>query len=935
MINRSQLNDCMYTLLLLLVSFYAVIAQEKSLMTPEVYKIWNKLKLQDTDDSLKYVAYLLEKETGNKILMIYDRLNDSYRQIERGSQAVVDPSGIFIAYRISHDYEALKDLKRKKTAKDKMPKDSLVVTNLLTNETLRFPGIDQFMRPKKYGSYLAALLNTESKESSDGNKDNKKEKADGNKDNKYGKLLIFNFMTSSIDSFDNVSEFVFCDEWPRFAYVTKSGDSITQHTLVYINLGSGEKIEVFSSDKKIQNIVLDKSGDQLAFYVVNDNDGKSNQCEIHHFSLLNRQLSKIEESEKFSLPPNYEFSKNAPLYFSETGQRLFWGISPKIMQRDSTILDEDMPELEVWHYDDGNLYTVDKVNLDKDKKKSYRYYLDLVDQTIRKIEDIRMDASVVSIKNDGRYALLTDQSSYRKLMTWEGNIPVDIHLLDLNTGEKIRLAEKHSSAASFSPGGKYAQWYNRYDSIWYAFDIRMRKTIKLNGGIKVPFYDELNDVPDQPVSYGTAGWTFDDRQIWLYDRYDIWHIDPLNLPLARRLTDGRERKIRYRYLKTDPEADFIDINASHYIHAFDENDKSEYYLKWNFSTGSKDTLFGGAYKLQSRLTKARKEDLFLFTFENFETFPDLHLADGSFREIKRISQANPQQQEYGWGSSRLIEWESYDGTPRRGMLFLPPGFDPESQYPLIVNFYERSSDNLHQHRAPEAHRSTINYTYYTNKGYVVFNPDIHYKIGYPGQSAFEDVMSGVDALLREGFIDSTRMGLQGHSWGGYQVAYIINQTHRFKCAESGAPVVNMVSAYGGIRWETGLSRMFQYEKGQSRLGENLWNDPVKYFENSPLYSMYKLNTPVLIMHNDADGHVPWYQGIEYYMALRRLEKPCWLLNYNNEPHWPLKWPNRLDFNIRMEQFFDHYLMGKPMPLWMKEGIKPSEKTVLTKYELED
>jgi dipeptidyl aminopeptidase/acylaminoacyl peptidase len=179
------------------------------------------------------------------------------------------------------------------------------------------------------------------------------------------------------------------------------------------------------------------------------------------------------------------------------------------------------------------------------------------------------------------------------------------------------------------------------------------------------------------------------------------------------------------------------------------------------------------------------------------------------------------------------------------------------------------------------------------------------------------------------------MGLQGHSWGGYQVAYIINQTHRFKCAESGAPVVNMVSAYGGIRWETGLSRMFQYEKGQSRLGENLWNDPVKYFENSPLYSMYKLNTPVLIMHNDADGHVPWYQGIEYYMALRRLEKPCWLLNYNNEPHWPLKWPNRLDFNIRMEQFFDHYLMGKAMPLWMKEGIKPSERTVLTKYELED
>jgi dipeptidyl aminopeptidase/acylaminoacyl peptidase len=265
------------------------------------------------------------------------------------------------------------------------------------------------------------------------------------------------------------------------------------------------------------------------------------------------------------------------------------------------------------------------------------------------------------------------------------------------------------------------------------------------------------------------------------------------------------------------------------------------------------------------------------------------------------------------------------------MLFFPPDFDPEKKYPMIVNFYERSSDDLHRHRTPEAHRSTINYTYYTNLGYIIFNPDIKYLTGQPGEDCLNAVESGVDALVKTGYVDESRIALQGHSWGGYQVAYILTKSDRYKCAESGAPVVNMVSAYGGIRWESGMSRMFQYEKTQSRLGATLWENPSLYHKNSPIYEMPNVTTPVLILHNDEDGAVPWYQGIEYYMALRRLNKPAWLLNYNNEPHWPVKWQNRLDFNIRMEQFFNHFLLDAPLPLWMKEGNTPLEKGILNKY----
>lgn len=244
---------------------------------------------------------------------------------------------------------------------------------------------------------------------------------------------------------------------------------------------------------------------------------------------------------------------------------------------------------------------------------------------------------------------------------------------------------------------------------------------------------------------------------------------------------------------------------------------------------------------------------------------------------------------------------------------------------MIVNFYEKLSDGLYQHRPPAFGRSQINYVQYASRGYVVFLPDIPYRIGYPGESAYNAVVSGTNAVIALGGIDANRVALQGHSWGGYQAAYIVTKTNMFRCAEAGAAVVNMTSAYGGIRWESGVSRHFQYEHQQSRIGGSLWEKPSLFIENSPLFSLNKVETPLLILHNDKDGAVPWEQGIEFFTCLRRLGKPAWLLNYNEEPHWPVKYPNRVDFQKRMQQFFDYYLMDKPEPRWMMKGIPPMEK----------
>ena len=329
----------------------------------------------------------------------------------------------------------------------------------------------------------------------------------------------------------------------------------------------------------------------------------------------------------------------------------------------------------------------------------------------------------------------------------------------------------------------------------------------------------------------------------------------------------------------------------------------------------------GAFAYSQNVKKAKNTLAWLTTRENYATFPDL-LYGKRLNELQKISNVNPQQESFLWGSIELYSWKAPDGQELQGLLVKPDDFDPNKSYPMIVNFYERNSDRLHRHRAPAFNRSTIEYPFYASRGYVIFNPDVPYRIGYPGASAYDAVVSGTEALIEEGFIDKDRIGIQGHSWGGYQIAYILTKTDLFRCAEAGAPVVNMTSAYGGIRWGSGLSRIFQYEHTQSRIGGTLWDKLDLYMENSPLFMLENMTTPVLILHNDHDGEVPWYQGIEYFVALRRLNKKAWLLNYNDEPHWPVKLQNRQDFQGRMSEFFDHYLLDKPMPEWMINGNRP-------------
>jgi dipeptidyl aminopeptidase/acylaminoacyl peptidase len=539
------------------------------------------------------------------------------------------------------------------------------------------------------------------------------------------------------------------------------------------------------------------------------------------------------------------------------------------------------------------------------------------------VSEIQLDQDLVS-----PYAVGFDYNPYYKYVSWQGILRRDVYQVEIATGNKKLIKKDLHGYADISPNGKYVYWYSLSDTTWFVYDNESSRTTRIN--IDQTFANERNDVPTYPWAYGAVGWTEGDEALLLYDRFDIWRYDAESGTTAR-ITQGRESRTSYRYIDLDYENEAISPDKM-LLSTFNEISKDEGFVQMKKLKAVK-TLLSGPFDY-SNPVKAYDSDNLIYTKQSHLVFPDLLASDLSFKQSTRLSDANAEISNYLWGTVEMHQWISLDGIELEGLLYKPEGFDATKKYPMITYFYERNSDNLHRHWGAVPIRSIVNPAFYASRGYLVFIPDIVYTTGYPGKSCYNAVVPGVQSLIEEGYVDSDNIGVQGHSWGGYQVAYLVTQTDIFKAAEAGAVVSNMISAYGGIRWWTGLSRMFQYERTQSRIGATLWEKPDLYIENSPIFMVDKINTPLLLMHNDQDGHVPWYQGIEFFVALRRLNKPAWMLNYNGEPHWPTKYENIRDFNIRMQQFFDHFLMDAPLPRWMSEdGIPAIEKGINNGLEL--
>ena len=933
------------------VLFANVLSAQKK-MDHTTFDQWNRISEKSISNNGDWVAYVIKPGKGDPTLNLYNTRDTQTYTFDRADGAKIDFNSGFVCFKIHPPIDTIEMLKRKKTKGKDMPGDTIGIFNFKTRELERISDVQSFKMAEKAGDYLVLKMkekkddekpeikSTEIKTTTEEEIVVEKVKQDSTKVKKRKEggdkgtvLRVINMLENKSQEFQYITDFQLAESSSNILFHSSGTDTLEHDQLLFLDVMKQEVTTISNLKGKYLNLAISEDGQQTAYMINADTtNAEIEPYDLYHWSLGNNEAHLVAKSEPKFVEEGWIMSKHNKPIFSKDGSKMIFGVSPKPLIQDSLILDDEIVNVEVWSHTDQVLYTMQEVRQEREKKRSYDCVYNLKNKTIIQLENF--DLMNVNFDDDLEHEWIigVQDNHYQKSISWEGHDYNDVYRVNTNTGEKEMILEKLYGNVSLSPFGKYGLWYSQPDSVWNSINIRNKKVERITDAQVVKCYDELNDRPMDAWSYGTATWVGEDEGIIVYDRYDLWKLDPSGKNKPVKLTNGRKDKIEYRYINLNKELKSIPNDTTILLSVGDKKDKSSGVAFLDLQSNKLTVIEKDDYSYSRRILKAKNSKDIVYTKENFDVFPDLiHSQVDNFKNGIKFSSANPQQKDYDWGSISLMKWEGVDGQEMEGLLVLPDNFDKNKKYPLIVNFYERSSDGLHRHRAPYPHRSTINYSYYANKGYIIFNPDIHYRIGEPGESCYDAVVSGVKALVEKGFIDESRMGVQGHSWGGYQIAHLLTRTNMFKCAESGAPVVNMISAYGGIRWGSGMSRMFQYEHTQSRLGATLWEDPQVYIDNSPIFNVDKIKTPVLILHNDKDGAVPWYQGIEFFMAMRRLNKKAWMLNYNDEPHWPVKRQNRIDFNRRMEQFFDHYLMNKPMPEWMEKGVPALEKGINKGY----
>jgi len=632
----------------------------------------------------------------------------------------------------------------------------------------------------------------------------------------------------------------------------------------------------------------------------------------------------------------YRLRSRNNLTWSYDGERLFYGVKAAEMvaldERDTeadSLTADNLYDPEriladvqgkVWHWDDPLVKTHEKQTFNDRKNHLYTavYHID----EGRSVQLATKDMPDLAVSHNTGKLLGSSDLPYRKLITWDGWYR-DYYLVDLETGETDLFLEKQRFGATLSPNGKFAAWFDGDD--WQLKSTETGVIRNLTEAIDVPFANEDNDRPMPSPSYGISGWTDNDEAVLIYDKYDIWQFDTSNGEHLN-LTDGQgrdeQRIFRIR-----------DLNPDEETFAPGERLLLTMYHDWDKNFGFYEGRIGreGVSRVledDKRFTitaLAEDDDAILFSQETYTEYPNLWMAaDRSFRNPVKISHLHEDLTDrFAWGHAELVEWLNMDGRTVQGILYYPGDYDPEKRYPVFVYYYERFSQRLHEFIIPETnHRPNI--AQYTSDGYAVFLPDIWFDVPIPGYSATKNLVPGVKKLVEMGVADPDAIGLHGHSWSGYLTAQVVTQTDIFAAAIAGAPVGNMTSAYSGIRWGTGLARQFQYEQTQSRLGVSMWENLSPYIENSPVFFADRINTPLMIQHGDADEAVPWYQSIELYLALRRLGKESVFLHYYDEPHHLRQLANRLDYAIKMKEYMDHYLKGKPAPAWITDGVPYEE-----------
>ena len=906
----------------------SLLAQNKPL-DHDVYDGWQSVRNVKISPDGTLLVWEVAPQEGDGMLYLRNLSSGAEISVPRGTALKWAQDGAWGLFTVKAPFAETRQAKIDKKKKEEQPKDSLARIDLRSLVWDRIGEAGTTALGYDAAPWLFAAQEVKGRKSKS--------------------LLVINTASGAVDTLKNVSDFAASKDGARLVTISakEEKDSLSRSAVILYDFPTGSIDTLSAGRKAYAGLRWNDAGDRMLFTATDDEektDGTPRHGIYSTFLQVDKRRPKTAKwvtcellaADSPDLPEGWIVSAGSRPQFSNRSTRVLLDLAQYYPAKDTTVYDFEAAQLDIWVWDKSNLPPMDKVARGRAPQRTAVINLDrpgrLLVLATNPSDRIRFFDGA-----EAPYALSLNTEAYDIDNMWAADSRADVALVSLQDGSRRLLREGAKGYTSPSPLGKYLAWFNPEDGNWYSIDLTTGTQVNLTGATGVAFWDEEDDHPTGgfvPIEF--PDWAGADEALLLCDRYDIWRFSPDGRK-AECLTRGAGRRDRVQYRlvqfgrKNNPylyqNLEPLPLKGELTLSAFNEVDKRNGYARIDAARGGEPKGFL-AEKTFSTVTKAENSATVAYLKGDFRHPMDLYVASDLWSEGQQLSAINPQQAEYRWGDVQLVHWQAYDGTPLDGLLFTPDGYDPNGSYPLMIYFYEKYSETLYNYRAPAPSRSTVNIPFFVSRGYVVFIPDIVYVDGHPGESAYNCICAGAEAMCAQfPFIDRKRMAIQGQSWGGYQTAYLVTRTNMFAAAGAGAPVGNMTSAYGGIRWESGNSRISQYEHGQSRVGKTLWEPGGLdlYIENSPVFHAPNVTTPVLIMHNDADGAVPWYQGIEFFMSLRRLGKPAWLLEYNDEQHNLSERRNSKDLSIRLSQFFDHYLLGAPEPVWMKEGIPFARK----------
>ncbi|SKA02197.1 S9 family peptidase [Sediminibacterium ginsengisoli] len=894
-------------------------AQQKKKLPQEDYGKWQAIGASDLSPDGQWLAYQITVQEDNDTLYVVNRASNQSYKLEFASSFEFSKDNKWLAYRIGLSFreaEKLRDQNRPIEYK-------MGLLNLQTGKKEVIQNVSRFSFSRD-GKFLAVSLTPP--------KDNK---------DKGSVLLVKNMADNSTHTIGNVTEYLFNKKSDYLAYIVESANT-AGNAVELLNLSSYNLKVVASDTSKFSRLNWQKEGEGLSFYKTfkKDTYEEENAMVYVYTGIYQTPTLKIfDPLTAAGFPKDMRVFNGSALRLSDDMNAVFFGLKawtpkPKKEERkpgDTTKAkadsvktlavkkdnkDEKLPGVDIWHWKDPEIQPRQKITFGQDKDASFLSVWNISSNAFHQLA--KENTPVAQLGGKQQYAVIATDKMYKPAFKEDY---ADFYLVNARTGEEKPLYTKMLSGfytgPQSSPDGQYLYFFR--DKNWWSYHIATQKETNLTGKIGSAFWNTKDDHTASKPPFGIGGWLKDDREVLLYDEFNIWAVKP-DGSASRKLTSGEKEEIVYRLNRVDFEDPYIDDSKALYLSAYGDKSKKFGYAKLE---NNKVTPLMFEPLSISRLIKAKDSDVFSYVKQDYNLSPELYVTD-NFAGEKKVAATNPQQDNYYWGKSELISFTNKKGKKMQGALFYPADYEPGKQYPMIVYIYELLSNTVHSYVTPSV-RSPYNTTNFSTNGYFIFRPDIVYDTNEPGMSAANCVIPAVEQVLKTGMIDRNKVGLMGHSWGAYQTAFLVTQTDIFKAACAGAPLTDLISMSLSIYWNSGTPDQKIFETSQGRFDGPWYERTDHHIRNSPMFNASKIKAPLLVAFGDKDGAVDWHQGIEMYGTMRRMEKPHVMLVYADENHGLAKKENQIDYQKRQREWFDHYLLGKPAEKWITDGVSYLDK----------